>query len=76
MTAIELYELHEKLHNPYNYARVQLILHEMQEFVEQKENIGAMSFRKVVRLNKNELKAVIKYLLVLGFQVTHKIIIL
>lgn len=34
MTAIKMYELHEKLHNPYNYARVQLILHEMQAFVE------------------------------------------
>ena len=75
MTAIELYELHEKLHNQYNYARVQLILHEMREFVEQKENIGAMSFRKVVRLNKNELQSVIKYLLVLGFQVTHNLIL-
>ena len=75
MTAIELYELHEEKHNLYNYARVQLILHEMQEFVEKKENIGAMSFRKVVRLNKNELKAMIKYLLVLGFQVTHNLIL-
>ena len=75
MTAIELYELHEKKHNLYNYARVQLILHEMQEFVEKKENIGAMSFRKVVRLNKNELKAMVKYLLVLGFQVTHNLIL-
>lgn len=75
MTAIEMYELHEKKHNLYNYARVQLILHEMQEFVEKKENIGAMSFRKVIRLNKNELKAMIKYLLVLGFQVTHNLIL-
>ena len=75
MTAIELYELHEKKHNPYNYARVQLILHEMQAFVEQKENIAASSFRKVVRLNKNELTAMIKYLLVLGFQVTHNLIL-
>ena len=75
MTAIEMYELHEKLHNPYNYARVQLILHEMQAFVEQKENIAASSFRKVVRLNKNELTAMIKYLLVLGFQVTHNLIL-
>lgn len=75
MTAIEIYELREKLHNPYNYARVQLILHEMQAFVEQKENSGAVSFRKVVRLNKAELKAVVKYLLVLGFHVTHNLIL-
>lgn len=75
MTAIEIYELREKLHNPYNYARVQLILHEMQAFVEKKENRAAVSFRKIVRLNKDELKAVIKYLLVLGFQVTHNLIL-
>lgn len=75
MTAIEMYELHEKLHNQYNYARVQLILHEMQAFVENKENSGAMSFRKVVRLNKAELKAMVKYLLVLDFQVTHNLIL-
>lgn len=75
MTAVELYDLREKLHNPYNYARVQLILHEMQAFVEKKENIAASSFRKVVRLNKSELKAMVKYLLVLGFQVTHNLIL-
>ena len=75
MTAIDIYELREKLHNPYNYARVQLILHEMQAFVEQKENRAATSFRKVVRLNKAELKAMVKYLLVLGFQVTHNLIL-
>lgn len=74
MTAIEIYELREKLYNTYNYARVQLILHEIQEFVEQKENSGAVSFRKVVRLNKTELKSMVKYLLVLGFQVTHNLI--
>lgn len=75
MTAIEIYELREKLHNPYNYARVQLILHEMQAFVEKEENRAAVSFRKVVRLNKAELKAMVKYLLVLGFQVTHNLIL-
>lgn len=61
MTAIEIYELREKRHNPYNFAR--------------KENSGAVSFRKVVRLNKAELKAMVKYLLVLGFQVTHNLIL-
>lgn len=75
MTAVELYDLREKLHNPYNYARVQLILHEMQAFVEKEENRAASSFRKVVRLNKSELKAMVKYLLVLGFQVTHNLIL-
>lgn len=75
MTAIELYELREKRHNPYNYARVQLILHEMQAFIEKPENRAAVSFRKVVRLNKAELKAMVKYLLVLGFQVTHNLIL-